>query len=93
MGIEWYHQLSFNIYTFSQEEMNDGEDFWVPEKAPTSTYNLAKFRRVGLELVRCGISSRFGAAIINATILDLADIVPLPFNVQDIMVDKNKVDR
>ena len=66
-------------------------------EAPPSraSYNLTKTPRFAMELVRSGTSTRAGASLGNALILDLRNcgLLSPDVNIELLMMDKNKISR
>ena len=69
-------------------------EVFVPARRSSNTqYNLKKIPRFAMELVRAEISSTSAAALGNALLLDLKDLLKPEIAIEDIMLDKCKIDR
>jgi len=65
---------------------------WTPQSGIAS-YSLNKVERAAMECLRSGVSSSVGAALINAAYLDAADFFRSDVDVNDLLIDKAKLDR
>jgi len=82
------------VHILIQISLQDASDAnWEPEKKPSGTYNLRKLKSTAAELVRGGISSKTGAAIVNSVLWDHRDLFRDDVDISQIYVDKSKMDR
>lgn len=85
-------KLVHSITTFNLfQEFTD--DDWTPNSGfSTTRRNLMPLTRTAVELVKYRISSQAAASILNAHSLDVNDVQKL-HHLQDLIVDRHKVDR
>lgn len=78
----------------SQQGDSEDEEF-SPCRMPSSDYSFLKTPRYAMELIRGDVSSRLGASLANAFLLDLQamDLLKPGLDVGQIIMDKCKIDR
>ncbi|KAK6178315.1 hypothetical protein SNE40_013114 [Patella caerulea] len=88
---------SQNIPCSSEESGRSScdEEEYIPERTPSGAYSFLKTARYAMELIRADLSSNVGASLANAFLMDLkaANLLVPDLNVEQIIVDKSKLDR
>ena len=76
-------------------QCSDSDEEYTVKTASSAIRNVTDFPRMGLELVRGEVSSRLGAALGNALILDLhnAGLLKPDLDLNEILLCKSKLDR
>lgn len=77
----------------SNSSTDDSSEQWQPNKNPSGSYNLVKFHRFAMELVRGECSSTLGAALGNALLQDIKHLLRPEVDANNLMMDKCKLDR
>ncbi|XP_065682592.1 uncharacterized protein LOC124816201 [Hydra vulgaris] len=77
----------------SEPVISSSSEIWKPERNPSGIYNLWKFLKFAIELIRNDIGSLIGAALGNALMLDLSGLFNDPAIISTLVLDKSKIDR
>ena len=88
------HAVSSESSHFSSNDDSEDEEF-NPDGKPSGAYSFLKTPRYAMELIRGDVSSRFGASLANAFLLDLQamNFLKPGLDVGQIILDKCKIDR
>jgi hypothetical protein len=91
------HAVSSDSSHSSSKSGNDdsGDEEFHPDGMPSGAYSLLKTPRYAMELIRGDVSSRLGASLANAFLLDLQamNVLKPGLDVGQIILDKCKIDR
>ncbi|XP_065645679.1 uncharacterized protein LOC136076138 [Hydra vulgaris] len=77
----------------SESVISSSSEIWEPARSPSGIYNLWKFPKFAIELIRNDIGSSIGAALGNALLLDLSGLFNDPAIISSLVLDKSKIDR
>ena len=99
--ISSHSTIAQNIDNRVDENISEGfsvcknlEEEWKPEnKTIKSSYNVLKLPRFATELVRGNCSSTLGAALANALFYDIKHLLGNDVKIEEILLDKCKLDR